>query len=182
MGRLRKGGRSALDTWPSVLVAAVLTTIASGCTIVPVGNGGEEGTEEPDLQAQVALILEQQAAAWNAGNLDGFMASYERSPETSYIGATGLITGFDGIRRRYAPSFEPGAARDDLSFTDLAARELDPRFGVATARYVLTREGEITSTGPFTLVMMRVEGAWRIVHDQSAADPEPTVDPPAPEN
>jgi hypothetical protein len=49
---------------------------------------------------------------------------------------------------------------------------------VATARYVLTRDGETTSTGPFTLVMMRVEGTWEIVHDQSAADPPP----PAPEN
>jgi beta-aspartyl-peptidase (threonine type) len=169
-----------LDNGRGVLVAAMLTAIATGCTIEPVGNGGDEGTEEPDLQAQVAVILEEQAAAWNAGNLDGFMASYERSPETSYIGATGLITGFDGIRRRYAPSFEPGAARDELHFTDLTARELDPRFGVATARYVLTRDGEITSTGPFTLVMMRAEGTWRIVHDQSAADPE-LADPEAAE-
>jgi uncharacterized protein (TIGR02246 family) len=157
---------------------ALLVALSAGCTIVPVGNGGEEGTDEPDFRTQVATILDEQAAAWNAGDLDGFMASYALSPETTYIGATGLITGFDGIRARYAPSFEPGAQRDDLHFTDLAVRELDPRFGVATARYVLTRDGETTSTGPFTLVMMRVEGTWEIVHDQSAADPPP----PAPEN
>ncbi|MFV1988879.1 MAG: DUF4440 domain-containing protein [Gemmatimonadota bacterium] len=161
-----------------VVVVVALTAIANGCTIERVGNGGEEGTEEVHLLTHVGGILERQAAAWNAGDLDAFMEAYERSPETTYIGATGLITGFDGIRARYAPSFEPGAARDDLQFTDLTARELDPHFGVATARYVLTRDGEVTSTGPFTLVLMRAEGTWRIVHDQSAADPEP----PTPEN
>lgn len=151
--------------------AAGLAVLTIGCTIEPVGNGGETGTDEPDLAAWATQILEDQAAAWNAGDLEGFMSAYDRSPETTYIGASGLITGFDGIRGRYAPEFEPGAIRDSLHFTDLTARELDPRFGVVTARYVLTRDGEVTSTGPFTLVMMRVEGIWKIVHDQSAADP-----------
>lgn len=154
-----------------LLALGAFIVASAGCTIEPVGNGGDEGVEEPDLRTQVAEILDEQAAAWNAGDLDGFMASYALSPETTYIGATGLITGFDGIRARYAPSFEPGAERDSLHFTDLVARELDQRFGIATARYVLTRDGETTSTGPFTLVMMRVEGDWEIVHDQSAADP-----------
>jgi uncharacterized protein (TIGR02246 family) len=152
---------------------AWLALAAMGCTIEPVGNGGEEGPSEPDFRTQIQEILDEQAAAWNAGDLDGFMIAYERSPETSYIGSSGRITGYDGIRERYAPLFEPGAERDSLRFTDLEVRELDPRFGVATARYVLSRDGETTSTGPFTLVLLRVEGNWMIVHDQSAADPEP---------
>jgi ketosteroid isomerase-like protein len=152
----------------AVLGAALL---ASGCRIESVGNGGESAQEEPGLDILVAVMLETQAIAWNGGNLDGFMAAYARSPETTYIGSSGLIVGIDGIRARYAPLFEPGATRDSLRFTDLQTRELDPRFGIATARYVLERDGAVTSTGPFTLVLMRVEGEWRIVHDQSAADP-----------
>lgn len=154
-----------------LLVAAVVGLAAHACTIEPVGNGGDARADEPDFRTQVSQILDVQAAAWNAGDLDGFMSSYDLSPETSYIGSSGLITGFEGIRGRYAPLFGPGAERDSLHFTDLSVRELDPRFGVATARYVLTRDGRTVSTGPFTLVMMRVEGTWVIVHDQSAADP-----------
>lgn len=157
---------------PSVL--AWLALAAAGCTIEPVGNGGEEGPDEPDFRTQIGEILDAQAAAWNAGDLDGFMIAYERSPETGYIGAAGRITGYDAIRARYAPLFEPEAERDSLRFIDLETRELDSRFGVATARYVLYRNGETTSTGPFTLVLLRVEGNWMIVHDQSAADPEPS--------
>lgn len=148
---------------------ALLATI--GCTIEPATPGADAGDAEPAFLEQVQDILETQAVAWNRGDLDGFMTPYDRSPETTYIGAPGLVTGFDAIHGRYESYFEPGAERDSLSFTDLTVRELDPRFGIATARYVLSRGDSITSTGPFTLVMMRVEGAWKIVHDQSAADP-----------
>jgi len=155
----------------ATLAVTVAVTVAA-CTIERVGDGDTEGTAEPDFLTLVTGILDAQAAAWNRGDLDGFMATYDRSPETTYIGATGLITGFDGIRARYAPLFEEGAERDSVRFTDLDARPLDPRFGLVTARYVLFRGGQTTSTGPFTLILMHVEGAWMIVHDQSAADPQ----------
>ena len=153
---------------------AWISLAAIGCTIEAVGNAGEEGPVEPDFRTQVEQMLDAQASSWNAGDLDGFMIAYERSPETSYIGANGRLDGFEAIRGRYAPLFARGAERDSLRFTNLETRELDPRFGVATARYVLHRGGETISTGPFTLVLQRVEGTWMIVHDQSAADPEPS--------
>lgn len=143
------------------------------CTIEEAIPPGAPPDPEPDFQRLASDILDEQAAAWNAGDLDGFMASYDRAPTTTYIGSTGLIEGFDAIRRRYAPSFAPGADRDSLRFERLRTRQLDPRFGIVTARYVLFEEDSITSTGPFTLVMVRSEGEWRIVHDQSAADPAP---------
>ena len=156
-----------------LLCGALLASAVAGCTIEPATPGVDPGDEEPGFLELVQDILSEQAESWNRGDLGGFMAPYERSPETTYIGAPGLVKGFDAIHGRYEPYFARGSERDSLSFTDLEARELDPRFGIATARYVLTRADSITSTGPFTLVLMRVEGSWRIVHDQSAADPPP---------
>ncbi len=160
------------------LAAVLVVTAAAGCRIEPAARRPDAAPEEPGLTARVPEILAAQAAAWNGGDLDGFMAAYHRSPETTYIGTAGLLEGFDAIRERYAPLFAPGAARDSLRFEALRTRELDPRVGIATARYVLHRDGEITSTGPFTLVFLRVEGAWKIVHDQSAADPTPVAAEP----
>ncbi len=151
----------------------LVATLVAGCTIEPATPGADVGEEEPEFLVQVQDMLARQAAAWNRGDLEGFMSAYERSPATTYIGAPGLVNGFDAIQRRYEPYFGPGAERDSLTFADVVARELDPRFGIATARYVLSRGDEVTSTGPFTLVLVRGEGAWRIVHDQSAADPLP---------
>lgn len=161
--------RSGLVAATAVALAAGL--MAGGCEFVRLDSNGAPAPDEgPDLAEQVASLLDRQAAAWNAGDLDGFMSAYSPSPTTTYIGSTGLIEGYDGIRERYAPDFVEGAARDSLRFEGLRVREVDERVGVATARYVLEREGTVTSTGPFTLVLLNVEGAWLIVHDQSAED------------
>lgn len=163
------GRASGLAAATAVALAAGLAL--GGCRFERLdANGTPVADQGPDLAEQVASLLDRQAAAWNAGDLDGFMSAYSPSPTTSYIGATGLIEGFNGIRARYAPGFAPGADRDSLRFEGLRVREVDERVGVATARYVLERDGTVTSTGPFTLVLLNVEGAWLIVHDQSAED------------
>ena len=165
-GRVRPGFATA------VTVGGLAAGLAlGGCRFERLdGNGVPVTVEGPHLAEQVASLLQRQAAAWNGGDLDGFMSVFSQSPTTTYIGSTGLIEGYAGIRERYAPGFAPGAARDSLRFEGLRVREVDERVGIATARYVLEREGTVTSTGPFTLVLLNVEGAWLIVHDQSAED------------
>ena len=172
MIRIRSGRTRRIGLAETVAVALAAGLVVGGCRLVWLDETGSSvGTEVPDLATQVASLLDRQAAAWNAGDLDGFMSAYSASPTTTYIGSTGLIEGFEGIRERYAPGFAEGAERDSLRFEGLRVREVDERVGVATARYVLEREGMVTSTGPFTLVLLNVEGAWLIVHDQSAEDP-----------
>lgn len=167
--RSNRGRRAGSAAATALALTAGLVT--GGCRFVTLdGNGAAVADEGPDLAEQVASLLDRQAAAWNAGDLDSFMSAYSPSPTTTYIGSTGLIEGYDGIRERYAPGFAQGAVRDSLRFEGLRVREVDERVGVATARYVLEREGTVTSTGPFTLVLLNVEGAWLIVHDQSAED------------
>ncbi len=122
------------------------------------------------LHATVEHMLLEQAEAWNAGDLDGFMEWYERGPEVTYIGSVGLIHGWNAVRLRYAPLFEPGAARDALRFEGLDTRPLGTGLALATARYVLFDGDSITSTGMFTLVLRAKREGWRIAHDHSAAD------------
>lgn len=161
---------------PGVALALALGPWTAACRVERTGGPGAED-QDADFGARVEEILRLSAEAWNAGDLEGFMVHYERAPTTTYIGSSGLLVGYDAIYGRYAPGFEPGAARDSLRFESIRTRLLDQRFGIATARYVLHREGVTTSTGPFTLVLVRIEGAWKIIHDQSAADPpqEPEI-------
>ena len=79
---------------------------------------------DSNVQAAVETMLTRSAIAWNEGRLDGFMDDYMESSSTTYLGAGGLIVGYDGIRERYAPLFQPGAARDSLEFTDVRVRRL----------------------------------------------------------
>lgn len=152
------------------LAAMVSIGLAAGCTIERTTDGGNE---RADMQSAVRSMLDESAAAWNDGRIDGFMDDYLVAPTTTYIGGPGLIIGYDGIRERYAPLFEPGAERDSLRFESLRVRGLGPMYGLATARWVLHRDGVVTGSGPFTLVVRRTGTGWQIIHDHSSSDPPP---------
>lgn len=198
--------RSSRARSVALLMPACALLLLTGCWIQhsPTGDGSDDNGAT--FRQQVREMLWASAEAWNRGDLDAFMADYERAPSTTYIGGPGLVRGFDAIRERYAPLFGAGAERDSLRFELLETRLLGQRHGLAVIRYVLFRpaadtasspadtadtspqeatvdaERPVTSTGLVTLVLVRVEGDWHIIHDQSAADPapsEPLAEPPS---
>jgi len=139
----------------------------TACTIEIEDEG------DADVQGSVLRMLEESAGAWNRGELAGFMDDYLQSANTTYIGSTGLLRGYESIRARYAPLFESGAARDSLRFEDVRVRRLAAIEAIATARWILYQGDTITSSGPFTLVLRHTSGGWKIIHDHSSSDPVP---------
>lgn len=140
--------------WPA------LTAILVACapTATPIA----------DPTSEIAALLDQSARAWNAGDLDGFMTTYARDSTTTFLTASGMLRGYDAVRARYAPRFEPGATRDSLRFTELDVRVLTLDWALVTARYVLERGDSVTATGPFTVVLERRPEGWRMVHDHTS--------------
>lgn len=141
-------------------LAMVFAAVWVGCTAAPAPTADPT----PELRA----LLDQSARAWNAGDLDGFMVTYARDSATTFMTARGPIYGYDSIRARYAPRFEPGAERDSLRFTDLVVRVLDADYAIATVRYVLERGDSVTATGPFTVVLRHQRQGWRMIHDHTS--------------
>lgn len=162
----RIGQFGRLATFISLLAGASLT---SGCRI----EVEEEG--DSNVQKAVEELLEESARAWNRGDLEGFMDDYLPSENTTYIGGGGLLTGVESIRARYAPLFEPGARRDSLRFEDVRVRRLAAVEAIATARWILRRNGTVTGSGPFTLVLRHTSAGWKIIHDHSSSDPSPPL-------
>ena len=148
----------------SLLVAL---SLGAGCRF--------EIEDEGDSNVQVAVekMLMESAGAWNRGELAGFMDDYLESENTTYIGGGGLLTGYESIHARYAPLFEPGAARDSLRFEDVRTRRLAAVEAIATARWILYQGETVTGSGPFTLVLRHTSGGWKIIHDHSSSDPSP---------
>jgi uncharacterized protein (TIGR02246 family) len=120
----------------------------------------------PDVRA----MLSHSAAAWNAGDLDGFLEDYADDTTTSFMADGGPRYGIDWIRSNYAPRFAADADRDSLRFENVHARALGPDFAVATARFVLFRDDSTTASGPFTLVLRQLNGQWKIIHDHTSSD------------
>lgn len=126
-----------------------------------------------DPTAKIDSTLRRSAAGWNAGDLTAFMDAYAPGQEVTYVTPESVVSGHAEIRRLYAPRFAPGARRDSLRFADLQVRTLDSTHALGTAHWILYRNGDTTSWGPFTLVMERIDGAWKIIHDHSSSAPPP---------
>ena len=144
----------------TLCVAAVLLA----CTSVPAGNP----------QSEIRTMLEESAAAWNRGDLAGFMDDYARDSLTSYVAGARVVYGWQTLYDRYqATYFAPGKSRDSLSFDAVHVRALGGEVALTTARFALHRGDSLVAAGPFTIVLRRQDGQWRIVHDHTSSDPRP---------
>lgn len=128
--------------------------------------------ERARVHDEIVAMLANSAANWNRGDLDAFVTDYLPGSETTYIGSRGVLRGPDAIRAAYAPRFAPGGVRDSLSFELVDVDPLAPDVLNVIATYILARHvngrDSVTARGPTSLVMRRVDGRWRIVHDHSS--------------
>lgn len=126
-----------------------------------------------DPPAEIMATLTRSAADWNRGDLDGFMSDYLQDSTLSFVAGRGVLYGWQAAYDRYQRNyFAPGKTRDSLTFTDLRVRALDDDLALATARFQLARGDSVTASGPFTLILRKQDGRWRIVHDHTSSDPE----------
>ncbi len=121
-------------------------------------------------QDAITAALSASASAWNRGDLAGFMAVYERGPQTAYIKHDGPVLGADAISAMYATRFAgPPAARGTLSLTVLSYRPLGADYALVTGRFSLARLPTLpTASGIFTLVFHRSAAGWGIISDHTS--------------
>ena len=154
MNRIRSHGTA---------LAAVVMALAS-CARAPRTEAPAPGTAA--ARGAVMALLAHGAAAWNRGDLAGFVSDY--ASDASFVTPRQVLHGLAEIQARYAPRFAPGGVRDSLSFQDVEVDVLGPDALNAIAYYVLQRGDSVTARGPTSLVMRYRDGRWFIVHDHSS--------------
>jgi ketosteroid isomerase-like protein len=153
----------------SVLALALLL---GNLPIAHAQNATGKQTEEAAIRA----VLNAQVAAWNRGDIPVFMASYEDSPETTFVGATSVNKGFAPILERYKQNYSTQEQMGKLTFKDLDIRLLPvssgaTEYAVVTGRFHLERTAKGTATkddGIFSLVWHKGPGGWKILLDHTA--------------
>ena len=151
----------------TLLLAAAMAACRTGSETTASGSNSSVVT----LVSQITSQLDRAADDWNRGDLERFLSDYAPESTTTFVDGRRARHGFEFIRQYYAPRFAPGAHRDSLRFEEVEARHLRPGLALVTARYVLTRGGVVTASGPFTLVMEQRPAGWRILHDHTSSDP-----------
>lgn len=111
--------------------------------------------------------MNEQLAAWNAGNIPAFMDIYWQSDSLMFIGAGGITYGWEKTKANYLKSYPDTAAMGKLDFTILEIKRLSVLYFFVAGKWHLKRTiGDIG--GHFTLLFKKVKGKWVIVADHSS--------------
>lgn len=121
------------------------------------------------VAAEITAAMQQQVAAWNAGDVRGFMDLYRRTRQTTFLSGGVVRQGWQETYAAYERSYPDRAAMGTLTFSDLVVRPLSPSAALVWGRWRLAREAD-TPGGLFTLLFERHGGAWRIVHDHTSSE------------
>ncbi len=147
-----------------LLVSAALPLLASE----PIARS----QSNQELKEEFQQLLDRDAAAWNRGDLEGFMASY--AEDVVFVTPTGVTRGRQAVRDRFRPRFEGAGERGELTLIVGEARSLarDTSGKVVAASVVaswrLTFPDRPERSGWTLLVLERSpEFGWQIVQDAS---------------
>ena len=121
-----------------------------------------------DRNARAILdLLDTQTAAWNKGDLQGFMKGYWENDSLRFIGKSGITYGWSNTLANYKRGYPDTAAMGKLNFTILVVKKLSPRYYEVLGKWYLKRSiGD--ASGHYTLLLRKIKGSWVIVSDHSS--------------
>jgi uncharacterized protein (TIGR02246 family) len=164
------------------LSVVLLAFIALAQTKKPpeADSQNQAGTAQPAdnldaIRAQeeeaIKHLLVSQIEAWNRGDLEGFMKGYWHSPQLTFFSGANVAKGWQAALERYQKNYQSaGKEMGTLQFQDLNIDLLGPQAAVTTGKWQLTMSDGKTPHGLFTLVMKKMPGGWRIVHDHTSRE------------
>ena len=118
------------------------------------------------------LVLDRQVEAWNRGDLEGFMATYHRSPDTVFLSGGDRTAGFEAVATRYRRRYQgEGKEMGRLAFSEIEVLDLCPDYALARGSWKLSLKEGKRPHGLFTLILRRFDDGWRIVHDHTSSAP-----------
>lgn len=119
-----------------------------------------------DKQAIVKVMTTQQAA-WNQGDIDGFMQGYWKSDSLLFVGKSAPTHGWQATLDNYKKSYPNKAAMGILTFDIMKVDLLDATNAFILGGWKLKREKDAPG-GYFTLWFRKIKGEWKIVVDHTS--------------
>ena len=118
-------------------------------------------------ELSIRKILDNQTAAWNRGDIDGFMKGYWENDSLMFIGKSGVTYGWSNTLKNYKKNYPDTATMGKLAFTLIEVKELSKEYYHVTGKWFLKRSiGDIG--GHYTLLFRKINGRWVIISDHSS--------------
>ncbi len=120
------------------------------------------------VKPQIEKVLTDQAAAWNRGDVNGFMEGYAKLPTLRFASGGNVTYGWQETLDRYRQHYPDRAAMGTLAFSDLDITVLAPDAALVFGRWRLKTDKD-EPNGLFTLLLRQTDAGWRIVADHTSA-------------
>lgn len=140
----------------SILIFFTALCLIFGCT----------QNNSADITA-IKSVMNAQVAAWNIGNIDGYMQGYWDNDSLLFIGSKGPKYGYNSTLNNYKKSYPDKAAMGELHFSSLKYNRLSAEYYHITGEWSLIRAND-NPNGYFTLIFRKIDGSWVIVADHSS--------------
>lgn len=122
--------------------------------------------QETKAQAAIRKMMEDQAAAWNRGDIEGFMQGYWKSEKLTFV-STRVTRGWQQTLDNYRRSYDTREKMGTLTFSDLEISILSKDAAVVLGSWSLKRANDAPG-GKFTLIFRKFKEGWRVVHDHTS--------------
>ncbi|HQX56081.1 MAG TPA: DUF4440 domain-containing protein [Pyrinomonadaceae bacterium] len=116
----------------------------------------------------IRKVMDDQAAAWNKGDLDAFMSiGYWRSDKLTFVSGTKITRGWQQTLDNYKKGYDSRSKMGVLTFSDLEITMLGKNAAVVLGNWSLAREKD-NPNGKFTLTFRKFKEGWRIIMDHTS--------------
>ena len=149
---------------------ALILTVAIAAGLV--GCGGAASGASPETMIAAAKALDQQfTTAFNKGDLDGVMATYDHGPDVVLFAPDELeVRGWDSIRKgmQQVLANAPGARLELVSPQYRAAGDVVIGWGTFRLITASPGKGTVETMGRYTDVKAQREGKWVYIVDHAS--------------
>lgn len=137
---------------------------------VAAGPGAGPTARNQTAASSIRAVLTTQTAAWNRGDIPGFMQGYWKSDSLVFIGRKGPTYGWQPTLDNYLKSYPNATAMGQLDFSGLRISVLAPNAAQVIGRWHLARPSAGDVQGHFLLVMRQIDGQWVVAADHTNSE------------
>src|SRR5919202_6583069 len=87
--------------------------------------------KEDKNAAAVRAVLDAQAAAWNRGDVEGYMEGYAKEETTTFVSGDTVTRGWRTVLERYKARYDTHEKMGTLAFTELEIKPLSELYFMA---------------------------------------------------
>jgi ketosteroid isomerase-like protein len=133
----------------------------------PAALAAQSQKESSKIESQILAVMDAQVAAWNRGDIEGFMTGYWKSDKLVFASGSEVTRGWQTTLDRYKKNYSSREKMGALKFGNIEINVLSKDAAVVLGSWSLARAND-NPKGKFTLIFRKTKDGWRIVHDHTS--------------